>query len=179
METRAERMTESPPREQESMDMLYLLERLEEVLNAGSALPFTRRTLVDDEECFAIIDQIRLSLPNEIRQARKLNSDRDALLTEAQTRAEQIIRSAEDDARDLARDHHVARQAEARAAELIAQADKRAEETRLQADDYAYRVLADLERRLDGLSSTVRNGLLSLRPDEIDEDHRDIESPPR
>jgi vacuolar-type H+-ATPase subunit H len=162
-------MNEPTSREQESMDVLYLLERLEEVLNAGSALPFTRRTLIDDEECFAIIDQIRLSLPNEIRQARKLNSDRDALLTEAQTRAEQVIRAAEEEAREMARDHHVARQAEARAAELMAQAEKRADEVRQSADDYAYRVLSDLDRRIEGLAMTVRNGLQSLRPEEIDD----------
>ena len=59
-------MVEPSARESESMDIMYLLERLEEVLGGGTRLPFTNRALVDDEDCFQIIDQIRLSLPNEI-----------------------------------------------------------------------------------------------------------------
>jgi vacuolar-type H+-ATPase subunit H len=147
------------------MDILYLLERLEEVLSAGSRLPFTSRALVDDDECFAIVDQIRLSLPNEIRQARKLNADREALMAETQARADQILQTAQNEAREMARDHHIAVQAEARAHEILAQAQRQAEQMRREADDYVYRVLVDLDRRLDGILATVRNGLLALQPD--------------
>src|SRR5438093_12429226 len=146
-----------------SMDILYLLERLEEVLSAGSRLPFTSRALIDDEECFAIVDQIRLSLPNEIRQARKLNADREALLAETQGRAEQILRAAQNEARELARDHHIAVQAEAHAREILAQPARQREQIRRDADDYAYRVLLDLDQRLNGALSIVRNGLQALQ----------------
>jgi len=77
------------------MDILYLLERLEEVVGSGRRVPLTTRTLIDDEECFAIIDQIRLSLPNESRQARMVNAERDAMMDEARARADQILKMAE------------------------------------------------------------------------------------
>jgi hypothetical protein len=157
-------MTERPPHEPGTMDVLYLLERLEEVLSSGSRLPFTSRTLVDDEECFAVIDQIRLSLPNEIRQARKLNADRDTLLDEAQTRAEQILRSADLEAVERAKEHHVAHLAEARAQELIGRAEDEALAIRREADEYAYRVLQSLDQQLETVLNTVRNGLRSLQP---------------
>ena len=144
------------------MDILYLLERLEEVLSGGSRLPFTNRTLVDDEECFAVIDQIRLSLPNEIRQARKVNADRDALLDEAEAQAEQMLRAAEVEARERAKEHHVASLAEARAQELMTRAQDEAVQIRQEADDYAYRVLRGLDQQLENLLTTVRNGLRSL-----------------
>jgi cell division septum initiation protein DivIVA len=146
-----------------SMDILYLLERLEEILSAGSRLPFTSRVLVDDDECFAIVDQIRLSLPAEIRQARKLTADRDTLLAETQGRAQQMLQAAETEARELARDHQITLQAEAQARELLAHAQNQADQIRRDADDYAYRVLLDLDRRLDNLAAVVRNGLQSLR----------------
>lgn len=145
-----------------SMDILYLLERLEEILSAGSRLPFTRRVLVDDDECFAIVDQIRLSLPAEIRQARKLTADRDTLLAETQGRAQQMLQAAELEARELARDHQITMQAEAQARDVLAQAQHQADQIRRDADDYAYRVLLDLDRRLDNLAAVVRNGLQSL-----------------
>ncbi len=155
-------MTERPNQEPGTMDILYLLERLEEVLSSGSRLPFTSRTLVDDEECFAVIDQIRLSLPNEIRQARKLNADRAALLDEAQAQAEQLLRNAEIEARERAKEHHVVQLAEARAQEMLARAQDEAMQIRNDADDYAYRVLQGLDQQLDALLTTVRNGLRSL-----------------
>lgn len=157
-------MIDGTPREPESMDILYLLERLEEVVGAGRRLPFTSQTLVDDEECLAIIDQIRLSIPNEIRQARKLNAERDGILDEARVRAEQILRAAEQEALERVRDHPIARQAEGRAEEILAQAERRGDQIKRDADDYAYRVLLDLDHRLDGLAATVRNGLRALQP---------------
>lgn len=151
--------------EPESMDMLYLLERLEEVLADGKRVPGLHRTLVDEEECVAIIDQIRLSLPTELRQARKLTAERDALLEQAQARSDQIMKAAEEEARERARDHVIARQAEARAEEVLARADRQADQIRHEADDYACRVLMDLQRRLDGLMLTVQSGLHSLQAD--------------
>jgi len=156
-------MTERPNQEPGTMDILYLLERLEEVLSSGSRLPFTNRTLVDDEECFAVIDQIRLSLPNEIRQARKVNADRAALLDDAETQAEQMLRSAEAEARERAKEHNVAQLAEARAQELMTRAQEEAIQVRREADDYAYRVLAGLDQQLETLLHTVRNGMRSLQ----------------
>jgi vacuolar-type H+-ATPase subunit H len=157
-------MIEGSSREPESMDILYLLERLEEVLGAGRRVPFTNHTLIDDEECLAIIDQIRLSIPNEIRQARKINADRESILDEARMRAEQILRAADEEARERVRDHPIARQAEAHADELISQAERRGAQVRQEADDYAYRVLQELDRRLETLTTTVRNGLRALQP---------------
>ena len=47
----------------ESLDILYLLDQLEEVLGAGSRVPLTSRTLVDEQEILDILDQIRVSHP--------------------------------------------------------------------------------------------------------------------
>jgi vacuolar-type H+-ATPase subunit H len=147
-----------------SMDILYLLERLEEALT-GPRIPMTNKTLVDDEECLAIIDQIRLSLPNEIRQARKVNSEREAVIGEAQARADQITRTAEAEARERAKDHYIVQEAQAEADKLLDQAQQQADEIRREAEAYAYRVFQDLDRRLDGLGAAVKQGLQALQPD--------------
>jgi vacuolar-type H+-ATPase subunit H len=155
-------MIEPAPRESSPSDITFLLERLEEVLGAGSGLPFTRRRLVDDEECLAIVEQIRLSLPNEIRQARRVNTEREALLDEAESHAAQIIRAAEMEAQERVTEHHVAKRAETRAQEIISQAERRVAQIRREADEYAYSVLMDLETRLTGVMGTIRGGLQDL-----------------
>jgi vacuolar-type H+-ATPase subunit H len=146
-------------------DITYLLESLEEVLNSGTRVPFTSRTLVDDEKCLEIIDQIKLSLPREIRQARQVNSQREAMMEEARKHSEQLIISAENEARERVKDHYVAREAEARGQELLIQAERRAAQMRADAEQYVYQVLVDLDNRLERLSATVRGGLQTLEPD--------------
>ena len=150
------------PREPGSSDILYLLDRLEELLGEGTGLPFTRRRLIDDEEWLSLIEQIRLSLPQEIRQARRMNTEREAIIDEAQARALQIIRSAELEAEERVQEHHVTRRAESRGEEIIGQADRRAAQMRREADEYAFAVLTDLERRMDSLMASLRGGLLDL-----------------
>ena len=155
-------MIEPAPRESSPSDITFLLERLEEVLGDGSGLPFPRRRLIDDEECLGIIEQIRLTLPQEIRQARRLNTERDAVLDEAQSRAGQILRAAETDAQERIQEHHIARRAEARAQEIVGQAERRVAQMRREADEYAYNVLVELEHRLEALVTGVRAGILDL-----------------
>jgi hypothetical protein len=155
-------MIDPAPRESSPSDITFLLERLEEVLGAGTGLPFTRRRLIDDDEAMQIVEQIRLSLPQEIRQARRVNTERDAMLDEAQSHAAQVIRQAEIEAQERIQEHHVARRAEARAQELIGQAERRVAQIRREADEYAYNVLLDLEHRLEGLMGTIRAGLQDL-----------------
>lgn len=146
-----------------AVDILYLLERLEEVLGSGQGLPFTSRTLVDDEECLAIIDQIRLSLPNEIRKARMLNSEREALLDQARAQAEQILGGANAESRELIGEHYITQQAEAHALGLVEQAERQAAQIRRDADEYSYRVLYDMDQRLGSLRAQIQNGLDQLR----------------
>src|SRR5205807_9205487 len=77
------------------MDILYLLDQLEEVLGAGSRLPLTSRTLVDEPEILDILDQIRVSIPEEVKAGRRLTQERDQVVADARAEAERILREAE------------------------------------------------------------------------------------
>jgi cell division septum initiation protein DivIVA len=146
-----------------TVDIDYLLERLEEAITAGSRVPFSRRVLVDDEECLAIIEQIREAVPEEIQRARRIQQDRERMLAEAQERARLIITQAQHEASELVSEHAMVRAAEARAAEIRAEAMRAADEIRREADEYAYQVLERLERHLTNTQQLVRRGLRELR----------------
>ena len=146
------------------IDILYLLDRLEEVLNSGSRVPFSSRTMIDEQECLDILDQIRVALPDEIKQARRVVAERDSLLAEAEARAQNVVREAEQRATEQVQEHALVHAAEQRARQLEAAAQERSEEIRRDADEYAYETLSELESELEQLLLTVRKGTRALKP---------------
>jgi cell division septum initiation protein DivIVA len=144
------------------VDILYLLDQLEEVLGAGSHLPFTSRTLVDEQEILDILDQIRVSIPEELKAARRLTQERDHVLAEAQSQADRLLREADEHAAGRLSEHALVRAAEARAAEIEERALHHAEQVRQEAEDYAYRVLERLREQISSVGQTVERGLREL-----------------
>ena len=157
-------MIERAPHSSNPSDIMYLLERLEDLLAASSGVPFfTHKRLVDDEACLAVIEQIKLALPHELRQARRINMERDTVLEDAHARANQMLKAAESDAEDRVKEHPIARRAEAHGQEIVANAERRSAQLRREADEYVYSALADLERRAQTLLEAARAGLLEVQ----------------
>jgi cell division septum initiation protein DivIVA len=144
------------------VDILYLLDQLEEVIGAGSQLPFTSRRLVDEQEILDILDQIRMSIPEELKAARRVSQERDKVLAEAQAEAERLLRDAEMHAAGRLSEHTLVRSAEGRASEIEERAMRDAEEVREQAEAYAYRVLERLHEQINQVGQTVERGLREL-----------------
>jgi cell division septum initiation protein DivIVA len=146
------------------IDILYLLDRLEEVLASGSRLPFSSRTMIDEQECLDILDQIRVALPEEIKQARQVNAEHDSIVSEAEAHAQQIIREAEERAAEKVEEHTLVLQARQRAEQVETEAEARQAEIQHDADEYVYQTLAELESTLERLLVTVRQGSRVLKP---------------
>ncbi len=144
------------------MDILYLLDRLETVLTSGSRVPLTGKTVVDEHECLDIIDQLRVAVPEEVKQAKKQQLERERLLQEAEDQAARIVAHAQEQAAAMALQHEVVRVAEAKSRRILEESEIEARERRDGADRYAAEALADLEGRLNELLSVVRNGIRSL-----------------
>ena len=145
-----------------TVDILYLLDQLEEVLGAGSRLPFTSRTLVDEQEILDILDQIRVSIPEELKAARRVAQDRDQVLAEARAEAERLVREADQHVAGRVTEHALVRSAEARAAEIEERAEQHAEQVRQEAEAYAYRVLERLREQIHQVAHTVERGMHEL-----------------
>ncbi len=144
------------------MDMMQLLDRLETILSSGSRIPLSGRTVVDEHECMDIVDQLRIAIPDEIKQAKRLQSDRDRVIRDAEERAERIIAQAREHSATLAEQHEIVKAAEARARAILQDADAEAEERREGADKYAAETLMQLEHHLTEQLSVVRNGIRAL-----------------
>jgi vacuolar-type H+-ATPase subunit H len=144
------------------VDILYLLDQLEEVLGAGSRLPLTSRTLVDEQEILDILDQIRVSVPDEIKAARRLTQDRDQIIADARAEADRLVLDAETQAVERVSQHNLVRVAEGRAADIEERAMLQAADIRREADAYAYKVLQKLREQIGQVAQTVDRGLGEL-----------------
>jgi len=151
------------------MDILYLVDRLEAAINKGTAVPFSNKRMIDEDECLDIIDQLRIAVPEEIKQSRRVTQEKDRILAQAKEEADRITQMAREESNRLADMSEVAKTAHARAQAIMAQAEVDAKGTRAGADDYANQVLNELQQRLDELTArvatlqgTVHNGLRML-----------------
>ena len=117
-----------------------------------------------------LVDQLRLTIPEEIRAAKDMLSQKDQILNSAQTDARRTKSHAEDELRDRLNQNEVVSQAEARAAQTIMDAEERitrmlqqseaeAQSRRTEADAYALRSLRAMEGELEKLTGSVRRGI--------------------
>ena len=150
-----------------AVDFMYLLDRLEEALATGSRVPLTARTLVDEQECLDILDQMRVAMPSEIKEARRVIAERDNVLAQARDETERIIRSAENRASRLVDEHTVVRSAQLRANQIEEQAEQEALNIREEAEKFAEAILTRVQERLDQALSNVRAGLRELETGDV------------
>jgi len=145
-----------------SIDILYLVDRLEAIFTNGQRVPFTHKIMIDDQECYDLLDQIRQVVPEEIRAAKKVTVDRDRITGEAQLEAQRIIQEAEDYREQLLSEEGRLEAAEVRSREIVDEATSDAEALRDGANEYALDVLEALSSRLSDLLDQIQNGIEQL-----------------
>ncbi|MDX1600348.1 MAG: hypothetical protein R3191_02420 [Anaerolineales bacterium] len=144
------------------MDILHLVDRLEELFNESRPIPLTHNVIVDEDRILEIIDQMRISIPEEVKKAQQVLAQRDRILAQAQEEANRTLQLAKKRAEEAASDDAVAKAAEARAEQIIEQARAEAEAVRRDADEYVVETLGALEDELTRLLTQARNGIAKL-----------------
>ncbi len=133
------------------MTLDELLEQFDEVLDSGIKIP-GKKTVVDVEKLRAVVDDIRLNIPSEIKQARGIVADRADIITTAKREADGIIRNAEEHAKAMVAQEEIVKLAQERATEIITAAQAKSREMRKAAQDF----VDDIMRRADeGLTSNL------------------------
>lgn len=108
------------------MTIESLLEELDEILEEGKSVPFTSNLLLDVGEIKRVIEDMRLNMPDELMQARKIASERKEILIAAQNSADEIIAAAHKRAKELVAENEITKNAEIAAADIMAQARQQA-----------------------------------------------------
>jgi vacuolar-type H+-ATPase subunit H len=149
------------------IEIQHLVDRLESLLNESWLIPLTSNRIINEEEYLDIIDQMRITIPAEIKQSKRVQQERERIIAQAQEEAERIVAQARERAANLTNEHEVLKTAETKAEALLKQAQQQAEDTRAGADDYVIGVLSELEEQLMAFLTTVRNGLKAVQRDKV------------
>ena len=166
------------------MDLLHLVDRLEELVGGAQRMPIGSRVMMDRRRLLDTVDQMRVAIPEEIREAQRIVAEHERLRREAEEEARLIIARAEEQAQRLVSDHAITQQAEQDAQEFARDAEARLEERissanadirdridesrRLAkqqmraADEYARELLQRLDRQLQAFVSSVESGIAQL-----------------
>jgi vacuolar-type H+-ATPase subunit H len=145
------------------MDIQHLLDRLETLLSDSRRIG--GKLIVDAQRSWDLIDQMRITIPEEVRQAQRVIQERDRIIAQAKEEAGRIIDLARQDAAKLTEEHRIALQAQELAATIEARARREADSVQQEADEYAMEVLAQLDSDLARTLTVVRNGIEKLQRD--------------
>src|ERR1700691_3065186 len=140
------------------MDVLVLIDKLDDLVHNAKAVPLTDQVRIDREEIYDILDQMRATIPEEIKQARWIVKERQEMLAEAKREQDRLLQEAREQAVREASQTEIVKLAERQAQEIIDEARRQARETRLEMEDWADGILATLESNLDKVLSAVRRG---------------------
>lgn len=163
-----------------------LIEDIYEFVESCRMQPLSStKVIVPKDELYDLLDELRLRTPDEIKRYQKIIANRDAIITDAENKSEQILANTRDKAKELLNEHEIMQQAYYEANEMIMQASQEADRLRREASEeaeqirtgvlvYSNEVLSELERvvasayesavsKYDGFVGALGNNLELIR----------------
>ena len=128
-----------------SIRVMTLLDDLEEILANASKVPFSEKAIVDSDEIRSIVDDIRLSMPKDIQQAKWVKDEQDRILNEARGEYDKVIIAAKKQAEYLVENDIIKKEAEKRADALISEAENHSRYIKLRSYEYVDKLLFDIQ----------------------------------
>jgi len=145
------------------MDIQHLLDRLEVLLSDSRRIG--GKLIVDAQRSYELIDQMRITIPDEVKRAQRVNQERDRIIAQAKEEAGRVIELARQDAAKLTEEHPVAQQSQELADSIAARARRDADTIQHEADEYVLEVLGQLEADLARTLTVVHNGAEKVQRD--------------
>jgi vacuolar-type H+-ATPase subunit H len=142
-------------------DIIYLVDRLEELVSLGKRVPLSGRVMVDDVEFLALVDQLRVAVPNEIKQAQRVIRERERIIGEAQDEAVRIVQVARDRADALVSQHSIVQDARIKSEEILRAADEERQRARGEVDVF-------LDEQFQRVEAAIRRGM-AVMEDAVEE----------
>jgi cell division septum initiation protein DivIVA len=149
------------------MDVLESIDRLHDLVHNAKHVPLRSEVRVDKEKLDDLLNQLRVTIPEELKEARWIVKEREEMLAAAKLEAERILSEARERQTQLVVEHHLTGQAELASEEIIDDARAEEREIRLGAEDYADEILGTFEINLSKFIAAIQRGRERLnRPDE-------------
>lgn len=138
------------------LEVTKLIDHLDDELENSMNLLWFRKAIVDKEELQETIKDIRLKMPEEIKEAQKIASDRQRIISDAEKEANSILKSAADRVTQMVSEHEISRLAEEHAKEILEKAQAEAKSMRAATKEYVTTTLNGVEKTLNEVLIRVR-----------------------
>ncbi len=158
------------------MDIITLIEEIEDLVEEAKSVPFSKNVMIDADQLYDIIHDMRQNLPEEIKQAAWVQEEKDRILAEATREAESIVSDANRQAGDiesqakeqflqLVDEHQVVVEARSKAGEIQEKAEASARTMRMESISYVDEILAKTQHELNRVVDTLEDNRRELRED--------------
>lgn len=145
------------------MDVLGLIDEIEDIVESASSLPLTSKVLVQKEELLDIISELRIKLPDEIKQAAWIKEERERIISEANKDAEQIIKETRLKLEELVSKEEVLKEANERAKDLMNKAQIASTNLKRSSLEYSDKLLMNAQENLKDMITTLNENRTELR----------------
>ena len=138
----------SQTRDHRMAPLMQLIDDLETVITGGRRFPGTSRITVDEQQVVNLIDELRVSLPVELQEARRIVQERQRIVVSAQDEARGILDTASERADYLVSQAGVLSEARQQGERRLQDAEENAQRTRSGVNQFALSVIDDVEKNL-------------------------------
>lgn len=158
------------------MDVIKLLEYLEEIIDSATKLPVTNKVLIDKKEVLDILEQIMSCLPDEFKKAQWIVEEKERIINEAMQESESINKQNMEMIQKKIDNHSIVKEAQVKAQEIINSAQRDAKSMRLGARDYADEILTQVEKEINAKGEKMTLELQQKMEEFLKDFHKGITS---
>ncbi|MBA2286893.1 MAG: hypothetical protein H0W02_15585 [Ktedonobacteraceae bacterium] len=144
------------------MDILYLVDRLENLIATSRRMPLMNQIIIKEPDILNVVDQMRTTIPEEIKQARRVIQEKERIIAQAQADATALLSKAREESERSMNREGLLRAAEERTKEMIRRAETQAEQLKADADAYVAETLRGLREHLASVEMDVSRTILSI-----------------
>lgn len=135
----------------EKMDVnsIELLEYLQDLVENSPKVPMSSKVMIDKREIVEVIDQIINYMPDQFKKAEWVMNERERILNEAKKEYDSVRKETMTMMKQNVENHDIVKEAKIRAQEIIASAQRDAKAIRLGSRDYSDEILTQLDKEIE------------------------------
>lgn len=157
------------------MSVDRVIDEIFEILDVSWHLPLSGgKVIADSKEIRCLLEDVKLKLPKEIIQAKSVVADRNKILEDAKSEAENLIKAAEEKVRSMVKQSEIVKLAQTEANKIVNEAKVQSKEMRFASTKYVDDVMKQLEQTINSSLSEVKKARHILRCPESSESSQDV-----
>ncbi len=145
------------------MDIFARIDRIEDFVANSKRMPLSSSVLINEAEFYDILDDMRATLPNELKEARWVVKEKTEILEEARKKTEEALEKTRREREQYISETEIVRQAELERDRMLEEAQEEARKIQFEAEDFADKIFGELEASLLHVLEIIRRGREKLQ----------------